>query len=231
VSRRPTRSGAFTLIEVLLALALLAGVTGGALGLLGNLSLRQEQIRVHHDRAIDAGLVIDRLEGALTTSFAADASGEAGVRGDDHSIEVRSRGVVGHAGVVAGDRRTLALHWNAGTRELEVNFDADGVEGAGEILPSPVERLRLRYFRGARWRSSYDSARAGELPSAVEIAIWFARPDEERVVEPGVPDDIEALLDQAEAEAAGDEPPTRAPDRLRVMVIPDAPSVSWEVGG
>ncbi|MFI4898231.1 MAG: prepilin-type N-terminal cleavage/methylation domain-containing protein [Phycisphaerales bacterium JB059] len=231
MSGRSTRSRAFTLLEVLLALALLAGVTGGALGLLGNLSLRQTQIRRHHDRAIDAGLVIDRLEGALATSFAADVSGEPGVRGDDHSIEVRSRGVVGHAGAFMGDRRRFALHWDAGAGELEINFDADGVEGSGEILPSPVERLRLRYFRGARWRSSYDSAQAGELPGAVEIAIWFARPEEPEFVEAGEPDDIEALLDAAEAEGMGDEPLTRAPDRLRVMVIPDAPSVSWEVGG
>ena len=61
------------------------------------------------------------------------------------------------------------------------------------------------------------------------MAVWFARLGPEVAVEAGAPGDLDALLD--EAALAMDEPgaPTRAPDRLRVMVIPDAPGASWGV--
>ncbi len=230
------RSRAFTLIEVLLALALLAGVTGAAMGLLSNLTRRQEHIRAHSERSLGGGLLIDRLERALATSYAQDGAGEAGVKGDGRSIRVLHRGVIGHSELPGGDRRAFDLRWSETDRNISVTFSGDGAEGASEILADRVERLRLRYFSGARWRSSFDSVSAGELPSAVEIAIWFERAGAENdalhggsLAPPGgAMDDPFALAGEPDEDRAL---PTRRPDRVRVMVVPDAPSASWEVGG
>jgi len=223
---------AFTLLEVLLALSLLAGVAGAALGLLSNLTRRQEQIRAHSDRALGGGLLIDRLEQALGTSFAQDIGGEAGVRGDDHSIQVRHRGVVGPAEQMTGDRRSIELHWSD-DGVVTGSFTGDGAGEANEPIAERVERFRLRYFHGARWRSSFDSVSAGELPSAIEVAIWFEHlgegnrsPTAEEIADEFGEGMADLFDPQEEA-----SPPIRLPDRLRVIVVPDAPSASWEVGG
>lgn len=232
---RTTR--AFTLIEVLLALALLAGIAGGALGLFENLTRRQEQIRAHSERAQGGGLVMERLESSLATSFAQGADGSVGLNGDSTSIHVHHHGVIGHAAGDSGDLRSLDLDWSEADGTISAGFHGAGAESATETLAEGVERVRFRYFHGARWRTSFDAVQAGGLPSAIEIAIWFAPAIDNAAQEvpSPFPDgesefvfDEELPLDVFEGEP---ELPTRRPDRLRVMVIPDAPDASWEVGG
>ncbi len=230
MTRARSKRRAFTLIEVLLALALLAGVAGGALGLLSDLTRRQAHIRTHSERSLDGGALIDRLERALQTSYAQNAAGEPGVRGDDHSIRVMHRGVVGHAEMAVGDRRTLEAHWSETDHVVTGTFSGDGVETQSEPLARRVERLRLRYFHGSRWLSSFDSVGAGELPSAIEIAIWF----EPAGVDASTAPETSPLDDRIDASLVPEEAtdlPTRSPDRVRTMVVPDAPGASWEVGG
>ncbi len=227
MTRARCKRRAFTLIEVLLALALLAGVMGGALGLLSDLTRRQDHIRTHSERSLDGGALVDRLERALQSSYAQNAAGEAGVRGDDHSIRVMHRGVIGHAEATGGDRRTIEMHWSETDRVVTGTFSGDGVDSASEPLARRVERLRFRYFHGARWRSSFDSVARGELPSAIEISIWF-EPAINAAPETRTPD---AGFDDVLFPDDASDLPTRSPDRVRIMVVPDAPGASWEVGG
>ena len=239
MSRAPRVGRGFSLIEVLLALGLLAGIAGGALGLFENLTRRQEQVRGHSERTIGSGRLVQALERALATSFAQQADGSAGVRGDRVSILVHHSGVIGSRVDRAADTRSLGLEWSASDGSIRASFAGEGVEREHETLVRGVERVRFRYFEGARWRSSYDSVERGGLPSAIEMAIWYApmsQPlrgggparDDRAALDTEIDAAFEAGLDAQSMEAA---PPTRAPDRLRVFVIPDAPEASWEVAG
>jgi len=104
----------------------------------------------------------------------------------------------------------------------QVRFDADSqgllarrlgkAEEPFEVLASPVGRVRFRYFDGSQWQESFNSATAGALPVAVEAAIWFDG----------------GGAGSSSEEASTDSVPQRAPDRVRVMVVPDGPVTSWK---
>ncbi len=207
------RRRAFTLVEVLLGLALMLALSAGLFGYVwGLLDKRDRLVEVARQQAA-AAAVFEELENGLATTFAADASGRAGVKGDGSSIAVRCRGVVARSSPGGeGDLGDLVGG--------EVSF-ADGAisarrfgrrDGAFEVVSEGIERLRLRYYNGSEWLGEFDSAAVGELPVAVEAAIWFGGAAAEG--EDGFESEPETL---------------RAPDRVRVMIVPDGPT-SWKGG-
>ena len=124
-----------------------------------------------------------------------------------------------------------ARRWNIGgsTPELETVCDH-------------VEAVRVRYFDGKEWKASFDSLSAGALPVAVEVAVWFGTPKKDEnaagpaarpaksggtkgaKTEPDATSDEGAPAKQDAAAAL----PSREPDRLRVIVVPDGPAASWK---
>jgi hypothetical protein len=83
--------------------------------------------------------------------------------------------------------------------------------GGLEVIAEGVERVRFRYFDGREWLEKFDSAATGELPVAIEASLWFG--------------EAPAASDPPEPEEA-----PRAPDRTRVMVVPDGPVAAWKAG-
>jgi prepilin-type N-terminal cleavage/methylation domain-containing protein len=205
---RASRSG-FTLIEVLLAVALMLAISAGMLSYIWGLLASRERLVTATDQQISAAALFDQIESDLSTTFAVDGSGAAGVEGKPDSLVVRSRGVgaLGGAGVSDfGDQQGCEVRFDAGAHTLTARrLGPDG--SAFEMLASPVSLVRLRYFDGKAWLDSFDSAAAGVLPVAVEAAVWFEGGVEER---------------------GGEEKPSRAPDRVRVMVVPDGPVAEWK---
>jgi type II secretory pathway pseudopilin PulG len=203
---------AFTLIELLLAIGLLLAISAGMLSYLyGLLGSRDRLVRTT-DEQISAAALFELLETDLSTTFAVNGTGKAGVEGTAATLVVRSRGVGSMAATGVSDLGDL--------QGCEVKFDAESqsltarrlgrTEESFEVLASPVGRVRFRYFDGTQWLETFSSASTGALPVAVEAAIWFdgdgGSSDEER----------------------SDSGPQRAPDRVRVMVVPDGPVTSWK---
>ncbi len=228
-----SRARAFTLMEVLLAVALVLLLSGAVYGFLWNLLGQRDRVAQTAAEAGTAGAIIERIEADLLGSLAG-AAGKSGIAGTTSSLRLLSRGV---AVPVDDSERAGALGDLHGT---EIVFDrvsgvvrarrwyagGDG-ESEFEEIGRGVQRLRFRYFDGRRWVSAFDSAAEGRLPAAVEVAVWFG-----------------ALLERPETTAetertgAGDEermgepPPTpdREPERVRVMVVPDGPTAAWREG-
>jgi prepilin-type N-terminal cleavage/methylation domain-containing protein len=203
----------FTLVEVLLALALMLALSAGLFGYVwGLLDKRDRLVEVAQQQAA-AAAVFEELENSLATTFAADASGRAGVKGDGASIAVRCRGVASRGGPGGeGDLGDLVGG--------EVSFTGGAVsarrfgrrDGEFEVVSEGVERLRLRYYNGSEWLEEFDSAAVGELPVAVEVAVWFG-----------------AAVEGDEDEFGSEPEVLREPDRVRVMIVPDGPT-SWKGG-
>lgn len=132
------------------------------------------------------------------------------------------------ARVIEGRRRTLAA--------------SDEPGASFSLIGERIARVRFRYHNGRAWLDSFDSLSANALPAAVEVAIWFHPwPNEQRDDEEAFDEDflLGARIDDEEPDRltfdADRDPfdedavlsveermtPTPAPDRVRVIVIPD----------
>ena len=249
--RAPTRrSHGFTLIEILISLALLVLLAGLLMGFLWNLSRDRRAILnvLQVQRAAD--VLIDRLEQDLAGAIASSADG-AGIVGTEDDLFVRTRGVFlvapgASSGSNLGDEQTLSIRFNADTGTVVVSRTVAGhPAGDDDTLTDRVAKLRFRYHAGDRWRTSFNSERAGELPVAVEIALWFVSAGGESPV-PLQTDDAELFRVEHDEPRDGlqpfddlsleDEPSVdpsqvREPDRVRVIIVPDGPSGTWSAFG
>lgn len=238
-----TRAG-FTLLEVLLAIALGLVLGGGVLGFTSDL-MRTRERTLGALADLQAGdALLGRLETDLMTAVSASREG-AGIVGSRDRLVVLGRQVV--PAMVGGVGR-LGLGDLQGT---EVRFEAregrvragrfDGARGDGRLwdVSTRVRWLRFRYFDGAAWAGTFDSGAFGGLPKAVEVAIWFESEGERRDREEtlralgasGVEGrERESAIERMEGEGGALEMPTRQPDRVRVIAIPDG-GLDDDVGG
>ena len=250
MSGRPLQSRAgnraFTLIEVMLVLALvialLAGVGGISQRVLEHRARSRELMRV--DGVADE--VLGTLDRELSSCTVGDSRNGAGLRGDAASIRIVSRGVV----LEEGDRIVTELAFDAGRGEIRAARRPGGTAGVGaragagtdlEVIGGGVEAMRLRYRVGDEWASEFDSLAAGRLPKAVEVELWFG------TAEAAAPESGAGLKTRpAETPADGTKGssaegargsrsseasvPSRPADRVRTFAIPDAEDDEDEPG-
>jgi len=240
-----TRFRAFTLIEVLVSLAVLAVLAAAVSSLLWSIDARRDDINRVSAANRAATAIIDRLEQDLATTFVATRDGDAGVAGDGSLLTVRAFATgLAFQSDAEPHRGLTTLRIDA--REPEA-VSADREAGGDEPEPPPLtdrlSRVRFRYHDGDDWLDSFDSARARRLPIAIEIAVWFA-PSERAPATPTELDGIGATSAAgrstsfgAAADVTGFEPgpagmeafmsPSGSsapppPDRLRVVALTDA---------
>jgi prepilin-type N-terminal cleavage/methylation domain-containing protein len=247
-----TRRG-FTLVELVIGIALVLVLVATSSSFFFELLGAREQITRINRRQVAVNTLIERVERDLMTSLVGDPQVGAGVRGDEAQITILARAVP--AGLA--ERGTEAQVVFADLERAEYRFGAGRLRGRRAVLgdarraPQPADlgadvgRVRFRFHDGDRWRSSFDSLREDRLPHAVEIAVWFEPwPGEDTGTDPA-PDEQDGEtpdpgLEEADPEAdvqLDDEPVLAlddregpAPDRVRVIVVPDA-DASGETDG
>ena len=250
------RRCAFTLTETLVAIVLLLTLSGAVMSFFWNSLERRDTLLALSGEVRAGTLLLERLEADFLTAIAADGKGGAGIVGDRASVRVVSRGVRptlngGTASGSLGDEQGLAVRFDGASGRVSLRrwSGDDPGEGSDEVVAEGVSALRLRYFDGRSWRDSFDSKAAGDLPVAVEVALWFRRPGDPlpraAVESEGIspPEDgsgtgweeddpfaAPASFDDAMAWEDEVEPadlPEREPDRVRVIIVPDGPSAAW----
>lgn len=230
-----------SLIEVMLALAILVVLSVGVTAFFFQVSSRQGRLIDIASRQRDASVVLGRLESAVMHAVAVGPDGAAGIKGDETSLTVITRGVwpmlSGDAAV--GDACAVTFMFDEPGQACTIVAQAVGRLRGSSPQPEPVlgrvERVRLRYSDGRRWSGSFDSVSAGGLPVAVEVSIWFAaagrrvaedQPPEliaqdSEDFEPFGPDDFFEPDFAMEQDETGWVP--REPDHVRIIGVPDAP--------
>jgi hypothetical protein len=217
---RANRGGraAFTLLEVMLALGL--GIA--LLSAVSSLSWRVAQARVETREWIESHDGVQRVIGALerdlTTCVAGEAALGAGIRGDARSIRVISRGVT--AGV--DDFTVTEFRFDRG--RIAGRRDGASDDERWSEVARGVESMRLRYLDGREWKDEFDSAASGRLPGAVMIEVRFGSANAaatSSAISSGSSSG-EAAGSTGSVSAAASIAPTRGPDRVRVIAIPDA---------
>lgn len=220
---------AFTLIEVLIAVVLLAALFAAFATFAWGVAHRRQFVvdRLEQERA--ASVLIDQVDRLLPTTFVADAGG-AGVVGGQDWIRVRGRSVDLTPPVGQGAGSDVA--------GVEIRTDDRGVSltvlpgGETERLAYPG-KVRIRYFDGRLWVGSFDSAKSGSLPAAVEIVVWNLATEENPQTpatpgpsdEPGAGGDDRAMAGEAQPPEPKEEDErlkTTPPVRRLVIAIPDA---------
>jgi len=248
---RPTHRGAavrprraFSLFEVLLAIALIAALLGSLFSFLWDtLSTRRQLLDVTaRERA--AATLIDFLERDLAACLAGNQRIGAGVTGDDSTLTILTRAVpvrealndTGQTALL--DLERTAYRFDPAEKDVHVSRSlatgttrVGGAPGVG--LGGGITKIRFRYHDGSAWQDSFDSLRADRLPLAVEVAIWFRPWPGEEDVEPlpSLDSDTDRLAlerafdfeDESRDEFAPPEPlDVPIPDRLRIIAIPGA---------
>lgn len=243
---------AFTMLELLVAIGLLAVLSAAVAGFTFMLFDREERTLALAERTHASGLLFDRLERDLLAAVAATPDGP-GLVGDDRSLTVSSRAALaGSVDPLADDLQTTTIRFDRHTRvlTLERTSRADaprepdpatpfGIEerfadqpaGLPGALTGTIADIRFRYHNGRSWASSFSST-AG-LPVAVELSVWFEPYADDRDDRPdtdqpdGIPfqDETPRRFDPvAGLDGEPDQQAVRssAPDRVRIIAIPDA---------
>lgn len=235
---------AFTLLEVILVLGIVAMLAGSIFGFMWNL-LSYRDVLAREARQSQAGnSVIERIESDVLCGLAGDAGKGAGVAGSANRLKLLTRGVGIPAdqddrAAVAGDLQASEYEFDAGTGVLKArrwNLTGKGQPPEFDVVSDHVQGLRLRYFDGKEWVESFDSLAGNGLPVAIEIAMWFGEPlpRTEGAEPPAAPARTDPISDTrrpaAARGAARTSEPGREPDRLRIIVVPDGPVTSWKEG-
>lgn len=215
----PTRpASGFTLIEVILVLALVVALLAGVGGLSERVLEHRASSRAWTRAQEVAEEVLGTLDRELSTCTIGSTASGPGVRGDATSIRVISRGVT----VAEGDQIATQLRFDARRGEVEAfrgAVEGGGAQGPLSVIGGGIEAMRIKYRDRDEWVERFDSLAGPRLPLAVEVEIWF-----------GVPGGASAAAgvdgggSAAASSSVGGAPvvPSRPPDRVRTFAIPDA---------
>ena len=212
-SMRQTR--AFTLLEVMVGLAIIAALVGALSGFLVQLSDARARLTTTVERVECADAVFSLVDRALATAVVADPEFGAGVGGNESTLRIVRSGV----GLGEGDAPLFADRERCEVRMLDGAGRIEIARGERrDVVDVPVRALRIRYLSERGWRDAFDSSEDGLFPVGIEVSIWFG---EETPASPEMSSD-EAL---DVTDTRGSQALTGAPDRRRFFRIAGAPRV------
>lgn len=236
------RRRGFTLLEVLLAIALTMVIAGTAMALASTLLTRRTQIDDAAARDRGIAILMDQVEQDLM-GVVAGTKGEVGFVGSEREMTLRVRGVtLRHEDLI--EARYRFVTGGEGALKPGRVVAKRGASGMEETLADGVALLRLRYHDGVSWVDSFDSGSKGTLPWAVEVAVWFGDPAEftnqdetfgagDMARGEGSDGAEEPEASDAGSDSGGDSAGVimREPDRVRVIVVTDGVGPMGEGGG
>ncbi|MEM7623144.1 MAG: prepilin-type N-terminal cleavage/methylation domain-containing protein [Planctomycetota bacterium] len=184
------RRGGFTLVEVLIAIAVLGALSASVYAFAFELLQTRNAIRERAERDASAALLLDRLESQLAVCVVEGPGGAAGVAGSAGSLTVYGAAVTAtgfateQPGSSSEGLAVLAVRHDERERVVSAGRGLEPFTGnAGwergtlatrrSTVLRDVAAVRFRFFLGGGWLTTFDSADRGELPEAVEVAIWF----------------------------------------------------------
>ena len=209
---------AFTVIETLIAIALLLMLSAALSAFLFDVQNTRERLSDLSDARLTGTLVIDAIEDAARFALVA-SDGRSGFAGDRTSLRMTAQLVAPDSAepdaTAVASPLARTIEWNERTGVLTLD---------DEPLSASVARLVIRYHDDDVWLDSYDAMSERRLPAAIEIAIWFGEVETD-------PDDASSLdsLDLGEGfglptpsdlAAFAPEREWGEPDRRRVIAIP-----------
>lgn len=177
---------AFTLIEVLVAIVLIAVIVGAAFGFFWNTLASRARLEAASTRALGIGALQGLIEQVVLSSEVGSSSEGAVFSISEGSLIVPCRVVrVGASGDAPFARR-WTLRFEESARRVVASWDR---EPAAPLVDG-VAAFLVRASDGRSWSEDFDAGASGKLPVAVEVGLWWDRPSNARDDEPSEAADI-----------------------------------------
>lgn len=191
--RRSDKNTAFTLVEMVLAVALMLGLVGSVLGFYRHVSDVRVRLRTQAGALAAERLVMDRITGDLRAAMGFPVR----LRGSPHSISFISTSLPGAAAwavrksteePIPPEHDLQLVGYRLATEEDEEGYEVivglertcqkiiaapdveEGEEISVALLTGRFKFLYLRYWEGSTWQESWSDS---GLPQAVEINLGF----------------------------------------------------------
>jgi prepilin-type N-terminal cleavage/methylation domain-containing protein len=180
------RRAAFTLLEVLVAIVLIAVIVGAAFGFFWNTLASRARLEAASARALGVALLQGVLEQAVLSSEAGSSSEHAVFSASGGSMTVPCRVVRAGASGREPFARSLTLRFDESSKRLLASWDQEApapiVDGVASVL--------FRGFDGRVWNDEFNASSSGKLPAAIEVGLWWERASTSREEVPPDPADI-----------------------------------------
>ena len=167
------KSRGFTILEVMLSLAILIALLTVMSTVVGGVAMSRQRTseRTARDQGVTAAFEL--LAAALDTCVANDGRGGGGVRGDLLELQlvasrVPARRLEGNSSTGSPLADRDAIEFMLDGRDLVLR---DVGESRQSVLVEDVVAIRFRYHDGDAWLEQWNSSVSG-LPRAVELAVW-----------------------------------------------------------
>lgn len=169
----------FTLLEVMVGLAIIAALVGALSGFLINLNDARARLTTTVERVECADAVFALVDRALATAVVVDPQFGAGVGGNESTLRVVRSGVgLGQGDApLLDDRERCEVRFLASAGRIEISRG-----DRRDIIDVPVRTVRIRYLSERGWRDAFDSRDDGAFPVGIEISIWFGEDNTEHDV-------------------------------------------------
>lgn len=237
--KRAVRRRGFTLMEVLIAIALLLALFGAMFGFLLDILATRQHVLELTTKHRAASLLIDRVEADLLVCIVGDERHGSGVVGDSTSLRLLTRSsLAGAEGDAAfSDLQQTEYRFDPISHQLSGSRTQPQQTADSHQIANRIYKVRFRYHDGDAWQDRFDSAELGRLPLAIEVAVWFEPwPGEDwselddRFTSNGAEAaerltfDMGDTFDESEwaMRADRDLRDDPLPDRIRVIAVPDA---------
>lgn len=208
----------FTLVEVIVAIGLLAGLAAAVSSFVWMLTVTRRGVETTADEELVLSSLMDQIESDLASVVAGGKASGAGVVGGSDSLRLTTRrlgiptdpagGETESRGQLS-DLRAAEYVASGGRVVVKRRIGAGGQGGDLGEASAAMGAVRFRYFDGKLWAPQFDSGSSGGLPVAVEVKVWRATGGAVEFV---------------------DERASRIADRIRVISVPDGPATAWKEG-
>lgn len=210
-------SRAFTLLELLVALMLIAAIAAGGFSLFRGAWSTRERLVADSRRALEVSTLESVLRQAVLSSEAGSDAGDFAISSRSLSIPCRVLRMSSGAERRGGHARRFSIFFDEQQGSLLASWDD---EPAVAILQG-LSSASFRAFDGRTWMEDFSAARDGGLPLAVELSLRWRRPGDPAATAVGADSSIDAV--------DGAEGPV---DAIVAVAVPDAaPEADDDAGG